>query len=165
MKRESWTRSRQQAAIVAAGVLALGMVSAPSGLASADGAHRASKVCAPVSATGVGQDLGGGSTVATVYVDDHAIGTTAATFTITGARGPILSFAGPIVFTSDPGTLTAQVTGTLNSNNGRFRSVSSSVTGTDELAGVLGKLRFRGVESLVDGSFTESITGRLCART
>jgi hypothetical protein len=60
----------------------------------------------------VGQDLGGGQTMATVSVAGVPIGSTAATVTITGVVGTTVSFVGPIVFTGPRGTLTAAVTGT-----------------------------------------------------
>jgi hypothetical protein len=148
-------------------VLAIGTMSGAGAQAAERGVHSAAGVCSPVHAAADGQDLGDGSTVATVTVDGYRIGTTAATFTPTGMRGDVLLFTGPIVFTPDVaiGTLTAQVDGSFNTRTGTFRSHSSSVTGTDLLAGVSGRLRFRGLENLTDGSFTETITGRLCSRT
>ena len=102
--------------------------------------------CLPVDATGVGQDLGGGQTTAT----------------ITGVDGTVASFVGPIVFTGLGGTLTAQVTGTLDVTTGVFTSTSTSVTGTGLLRRVTGDLTFTGTEDLTTGAFTEAIHGRLC---
>ena len=119
--------------------------------------------CVAVAATGTGQDLGGGRTTATVTVGGVAVGTTAATFTVTGADGTVVSFVGPIVFTGLGGTLTAEVTGTLDTATGDFTSTSSSLTGTGTLAGTTGDLTFSGHEDLTTGAFTETISGHLCA--
>ena len=118
--------------------------------------------CLPLAATGVGQDLGGGQTTATISVAGVEVGTTAATFTITGVEGTIASFRGPIVFTGLGGTLTARVSGTLDVATGTFTSTSTSVTGTGLLRQVTGDVTFTGTEDLATGAFTESIRGRLC---
>ena len=104
--------------------------------APASAAHRRSPRqpghvrCLPVDATGVGQDLGGGQTTATISVGGVEVGTTAAAFTITGVDGTVASFTGPITFTGLGGTLTAQVTGTLDVTDRRFTSTSTSLAGT-----------------------------------
>jgi hypothetical protein len=133
----------------------------PTGAAQASG-RAAKPLCLPVNATGVGQDLGGGMTTATIFSHGLRLGTTHASFTITGVTGTTASFIGPIVFTTLPGTLTAQVAGTLNVATGAFSATSSSVTGTGLLARISGSLTFNGNENLATGSFTETITGRLC---
>jgi hypothetical protein len=119
--------------------------------------------CVAVEATGVGQDLGGGRTTATVTIAGITVGTTAATFTITGVDGTAVSFVGPIVFTGLGGTLTADVTGTLDTATGDFTSTSTALTGTGALAGVTGHLTFSGHEDLTTGAFTETISADLCA--
>ncbi len=118
--------------------------------------------CLRVDSTGVGQDLGGGKTTATISVDGVQVGTTAAAFTITGVDGTVASFTGPIVFTGLGGTLTAQVTGTLDVTTGVFTSTSTSVSGTGLLRHVTGDLTFTGTEDLATGAFSESISGHLC---
>ena len=118
--------------------------------------------CLPVDATGVGQDLGGGQTSAAITVGGGQVGTTAAAFTITGVNGTVASFVGPIVFTGLGGTLTAQVTGTLDVTTGAFTSTSTSVSGTGLLRRVTGDLTFTGSEDLKTGAFTEAIHGVLC---
>jgi hypothetical protein len=118
--------------------------------------------CVPVAATGAGQDLGGGQTTATISVGGVEVGTTAAAFTITGVDGTVASFTGPIVFTGLGGTLTAQVTGTLDVTTGVFTSTSTSVAGTGLLRHVTGDLTFTGTEDLATGAFAESISGHLC---
>ena len=74
------------------------------------GQHGHGHQCTKIKAIGVGQDLGEGMTTATISVHGVAVGTTGATFTITGVVDGVAWFTGPIVFTSDLGTLTAEVT-------------------------------------------------------
>jgi len=61
---------------------AAALVAAP---AHASARPAAAGRCAPIEATGTGQDLGNGQTTATVSVDGQVVGTTRATFTITGS--------------------------------------------------------------------------------
>ena len=72
------------------------------------------------------------------------------------------SFVGPLVFTSDIGTITAQTAGTLDIATGLFVSRSADLTGTGAFRGVTGRISLRGTVDLTDGSFTERISGRLC---
>ncbi len=147
--------------IAVAGMVALAL--AVPATASASPAYRhPHRPCAPVAAAGVGQDLGDGQTTATVYVHGLMIGTTTGSFTITGVVGSIASFTGPIDFSLPGGTLTAPVTGTLDTATGEFVSSSSSVSGYGVYAAVVGSLTFRGTENLATGAFTETISGRLC---
>ena len=124
----------------------------------------AGTICLPVKASGIGQDQGNLVTTARITTHGILLGTTRAEFTITGAVGTTVSFVGPIVFTTHIGTLTAQLTGTLDAATGVFGADSTIESGTGLLRGVTGNLRFDGVQNLVTGSFTETITGRLCAR-
>jgi hypothetical protein len=119
-------------------------------------------VCVPILATGVGQDLGGGVTEATISVAGIAVGQTKASFTTMGVSGTVASFAGPIVFTSRAGTLTAQSTGSLDTTTGDFRTTSTNLTGTGLLWGITGDVTLAGMENLTTGRFTETITGSLC---
>jgi hypothetical protein len=119
-------------------------------------------VCVPILATGAGQDLGGGVTEATISAGKIALGRTSASFTTTGVSGTVASFAGPIVFTSRAGTLTAQATGSLDTTTGDFRTTSANLTGTGLLRGTTGDVTLVGTENLTTGAFTETITGRLC---
>jgi hypothetical protein len=118
--------------------------------------------CVPILALGAGQDLGGGATEATVSVDGVAVGRTNASFTTTGVAGTVASFAGPIVFSSLAGTLTAQATGSLDITTGDFRTIATSLAGTGLLRRISGQVTLVGQENLTTGSFTETITGRLC---
>ena len=113
-------------------------------------------------ATGVGQDLGGGRTTATISVHGVEVGTTAAAFTVTGTVGTVASFAGPITFTGLGGTPTAPVTGTLDVTTGAFTSTSTGITGTGALRHVTGDVTITGTEDLATGAFTETLTGHLC---
>lgn len=133
----------------------------PGGVAQAAARRSSHPACFAVQATGVGQDLGGGQTGATISSHGVILGHTHATFTPTGMAGSTESFTGSIVFRSRAGTLTAQVAGTFHTT-GHFRATSSSVTGTGLLRRVTGKLTLSGIESLTTGSFSETITGVLC---
>ena len=138
-------------------------VAAPASATTHPQVRRGHAHCLPLHATGVGQDLGGGQTAATLSVRGVEVGTTAAAFTISGVDGNLASFSGPLVFTGLGGTLTAQVSGTLDVTTGAFTSTSSSLTGTGLLRGVTGELTFTGTEDLGTGAFTERVDGRLCA--
>ncbi len=118
--------------------------------------------CLQVDATGAGQDLGGGRTAATLFVDGVAGGMTSAAFTVTGVEGTVASFTGPITFTGRGGTLTADVAGTLDLATGAFASTSTSLTGTGAFRGATGSVTLTGVEDLATGAFTETVTGTLC---
>jgi hypothetical protein len=133
--------------------------------APAGAAPRASHaVCAPVSADGVGQDLGMGHTQATLSVAGTQVATSEAFFTIDSTTGSVASFHGPITLTPvvGPGTLVAQVTGTFDGASGEFRATSTSLTGSGPLRKVSGQLTFAGLENLSNGAFTETVSGRLC---
>ena len=118
--------------------------------------------CHRINAKAVGQESGGGQVTAQVIGGGLLHGTYEASFTITGFSGTLASFQGPIVFTVAGGTLTAQVTGTFDVTTGQFEATSTSITGTGILAGATGNLTFSGVENLVTGSSTETITGVIC---
>ncbi|MEO5745431.1 MAG: hypothetical protein ABIQ53_12710 [Terracoccus sp.] len=121
------------------------------------------RVCAPIVASGVGQDLGGGQTTATISSHGVRLGTSTATFTTTGLNGTVASFAGDIVIATAVGALTVPVTGTLDVTTGAFSSSSTTVTGSGVLSSVSGALTFTGVENLTTGAFTETVKGRLCS--
>jgi hypothetical protein len=146
--------------------LPVALVAGPPAAAGPGSGHpspRAAHVrCADVAASGVGQDLGGGRTTATISVAGEEVGTTAAAFTITGVDGTVASFTGPITFTGRGGTLTAQVNGSLDLTNGSFTSTSTSLAGTGAYRRVTGQLTLTGTEDLTTGVFTEVITGQLC---
>jgi hypothetical protein len=118
--------------------------------------------CRNINATGVGQDLGGGQTVGQISDGGLLQGTTAASFSIIGISGTVASFAGPITFTTNRATLTANLVGTLDLASGAFSAASSGISGTDKLAGATGSLSFSGGENLVTGAFTEVVSGSIC---
>ena len=118
--------------------------------------------CHRIDASGVGQDLGGGNTVARISDGGLLQGTTAAAFTITGLSGTLASFVGTITFTTNRATLAAEVAGTLDVATGAFNATSSSLSGTGKLEGATGGLVFAGIENLVTGTFTEVVTGQVC---
>ena len=150
------------AAVIGA-LLAVMPATAADATTTRDVSRGAAKICVPVRATGVGQDLGGGQTVATISIGSLEIGMTQGAFTITEVDpNGIASFTGPITFTSDVGTIVAPVTGTLDTATGAFESTSTSLTGTGVFTGVTGTVTLRGTEDLVTGAFTERVTGRLC---
>lgn len=130
-------------------------VVAPAGVSAAVSCHN-------INAKGAGQDLGGGSTIATIMGGGLLEGTTAASFMITGLSGTVASFEGTIVFTVNNGTLTAALSGTIDVVSGAFSATTTSITGIGKLAGATGSLSFSGVENLATGSFTEDITGEIC---
>jgi hypothetical protein len=121
-----------------------------------------SPICLQVSADGVGQDLGGGRTTATISVAGVIIGTTEASFAVNGIDGTVASFTGDIIFRNSYGTLVAPVSGTLDTASGHFVSTSTTVSGTRAYRHVTGSLTFTGNENLATGAFTEVITGTLC---
>ena len=85
--------------------------------------------------TGVGQDLGGGQVQVTAQVIGGGLlhGTYQSSFQIVGFSFPVASFEGPSVFTVTGGTLTTQVTGTLDVT----RSVLGACPGVDSSTDVL----------------------------
>ena len=118
--------------------------------------------CHRIHASGVGQDQGGGNTVAQISDGGLLQGTTAAAFTITGLSGTLASFVGTITFTTNRATLAAEVVGTLDLATGAFSATTSSLSGTGKLEGASGGLVFSGVENLAAGTFTEVVTGQVC---
>ena len=118
--------------------------------------------CHRVKAVGVGQDLGGGNTTATISHAGFLNGTTTAHFDITGGTPPVLTFAGTVVFAAKHGTLTVDIAGTFNVATGAFDATGSVRSGTGKFAGATGTLTFSGVEDFSTGAFTETITGRIC---
>jgi hypothetical protein len=120
-----------------------------------------SQGCSQVHATGVGQDLGGGHTTATISHGGLLNGTTQGQFAIAGAP-PVFAITGTVVFTTKHGGITATVSGTFNVATGAFNASGPLSAGTGKLAGASGALTLAGVENLATGAFTETITGTLC---
>lgn len=147
------------------GAAALSLVALSTPAEAGTAGHRPA-YCVTVTADGVGQDLGGGRTQATLSVAGHVLGTTTAMFDIGSVSGSVASFTGPLVFTPDrvPGALTAELVGTFDVGSGVFAATSTSLTGAGALRGVTGSLTVNGTEDLANGTFTETLTAELCAR-
>jgi len=118
--------------------------------------------CHRIRARGVGQDLGGGNTTATITRGGILNGTTSAHFDITGGTPPVLTFAGTVAFTTPNGTLTVMIAGTFNVATGAFRASGPVTGGTGAFTGARGRLRFVGNQDLATGAFTETVRGRIC---
>jgi hypothetical protein len=119
--------------------------------------------CHNVSAHGLGQDLGGGITRARILGGGLLEGTTSGSFAVTGFSGTVASIAGTVEFTTNRATLTATVAGTLDVATGAFTASGPVTDATGKLAGATGALTFAGVEDLSTGSFTEDVSGSVCA--
>ena len=117
--------------------------------------------CRSIHATGVGQDLGGGNTTATIRHGGPLNGTTSGHFVTAGAP-PVFAISGTVTFTAKHGTLVATVTGTFDVTTGAFTASGPVSAGTVKLAGATGTLTLTGVENLSTGAFTETITGTIC---
>jgi hypothetical protein len=117
--------------------------------------------CSQINATGIGQDLGNGNTIATIRQAGFLNGTTSGHFDISGDP-PVFTINGTVVFTAKHGTLTVNLSGTFNVATGEFTASGPVAGGTGKLAGATGNLTFTGVENLETGAFTETITGTVC---
>ena len=95
----------------------------------------------------------------------RGVGLTAATFTPMGQVGSTVTFSGPITFTArfGLGTLTVSASGSVDVTTGVFAAAGPITAATGALRGTSGALTFRGTENLSTGSFTETVTGQLCA--
>jgi hypothetical protein len=128
-------------------------------VAASPAAASGPRICVPVKAQGAGHDNGDLTTDARITTHGILLGTTHAEFQPTDT-----GFTGPIVFTTRIGTLTAVVDGSFLATPGAFAAQSNSVTGTGAFRGVTGDIHIEGLEDLSSFDFTETITGRLCAR-
>ena len=118
--------------------------------------------CTNVQATGVGQDLGNGVTVATISRGGWLNGATSGAFVITGGAPPVFTVAGTVVFTTKHGALTLTAAGTFDVSTGAFMTSGPVSAGTGKLAGATGTLTIAGVQNLATGAFTETVTGTIC---
>ncbi len=120
--------------------------------------------CHTIDATGMGQDLGGGITQAQIQDGGLLQGTTIGEFTFTNL--PSLDFEGTVTFTTNRATLEVTVAGTiviLDASTAAFNASGPITDATGKLEGANGNLTFDGIQNLVDGSFTETVTGQFCA--
>jgi hypothetical protein len=67
-----------------------------------------------------------------------------------------------VEFTTNQGTLTVSVIGTLDTSTGEFSALGPVTGATGKLAGATGTLNFKGIEDLSNGNFVEDITGNIC---
>jgi hypothetical protein len=118
--------------------------------------------CLTVNATAVGQNLGGGQTTSTILHAGILNGTSTAQLHITGGTPPVINLVGTGVLTTNDGTLTVSTVGTLNQATGAIEATGHIVAGTGVFAHATGELMFVGVEDLVTGAFTNTITGTVC---
>lgn len=130
--------------------------------AAAPASAPAATSCHKINAKGIGKDNGDLTTSAQIIGGGLLHGTTTAAFTPTGFSFPDFSFTGTITFTTNNGTLTASLTGSLNVVTGEFTATTTGMSGTGKLAGVTGQLTLRGVEDLSTLVFTEDVTGEIC---
>lgn len=118
-------------------------------------------VCFPVRLTGIGEATSATTTTAKIFLKGREIATTTGTFSTPDASG---AFTGSVLFTPkgiNGGTLVANVKGSFGPGFASF-SAAGPVTGTGFLSHTSGRLYFVGPLN-ADGTFTEVITGRLCA--
>jgi hypothetical protein len=118
--------------------------------------------CTNVHATGVGQDLGNGVTVATISRGGWLNGTSSGAFVITGGAPPVFTVAGTVVYTTKHGTLTLTAAGTFDVSTGAFETSGPVSAGTGKLVGATGTLTIAGIQNLATGAFTEVVTGTIC---
>ncbi|MEL7156434.1 MAG: hypothetical protein AAFN30_07535 [Actinomycetota bacterium] len=92
-------------------------------------------------------------------------GTTEAAFTVTGPTPTGIAFEGELVFDARQGTLTLDLAGTLDLTTGAFESSGPVVSGSEGFTGAVGTIQLDGTQDLTDpaGSFTEKVTGEVCA--
>jgi hypothetical protein len=127
------------------------------------GQAQAAVSCHKINAEGIGQDLGGGVTNATINGGGLLNGTTVGNFTITGFSPPVASFVGTVQFAVNRATLTVTVAGIFDLATGEFSASGPVTDSTGKLADATGTLLLDGVEDLSNGSFSESVTGIICA--
>ncbi len=89
-------------------------------------------------------------------------GTIEAVFQDTGSTPTGVTYTGVITFTTNRGTLTVEVDGTLDLATGEFGASGEVGEATGKLDGATGTLTFAGVVNLLDGSFTETVSGEIC---
>ena len=126
------------------------------------GEARAEVSCHKINAKGVGEDLGNFATRAEIIGGGLLHGTTAAQFAPTGMSGTVLSFAGTVTFTTNQGTLTVAVTGTVDVATGEFSARGPVSAATGKLEGATGTITLQGIQDLATGSFVEDVSGNIC---
>ena len=153
-----WSRLRSAVLLV---VVTVAVAVAPA-TASPAAARPRPPACLEVSVTGVGRDLGNLRTEGELSDGSYRVASTQAAFRPLGLSGTVLGFEGPLVITPTrvPGTITAQLVGTVDVVTGRFTATSAELTGTGPLHDVTGTLVVDGVQP--GSTFTETVSGTLC---
>jgi hypothetical protein len=136
------------------------------------GQATAATSCHQINATGAGQGAaprpgdppGLIRTIAQIRGGGLLQGTTEAAFQVTGATPTGIAFAGDITFTTNRGTLSVDLDGTLDLTTGEFLASGDVGGATGKLDGATGALTLAGVQNLQDpaGSFTETVSGAVC---
>ncbi|MGI9594879.1 MAG: hypothetical protein ACR2QK_01890, partial [Acidimicrobiales bacterium] len=87
-----------------------------------------------------------------------------AAFSITGATATGITFGGELTFTTRQGTLTLDLTGSLDLSTGEFASTGPVRSGTGRFDGAVGSISLDGLQDLADpaGGFTEHVVGEVC---
>lgn len=103
-------------------------------------------------------------TVAQIRGGGLVQGTTEAAFQVSGTTPTGIAFTGGVTFTTNRGTLSVDLDGTLDLTTGDFRASGDVSGGTGKLDGATGTLTLAGVQDLLDpaGSFTETVSGEVC---
>lgn len=91
-------------------------------------------------------------------------GTTDAAFTVTGPTPTGIAYEGELTFSARRGTLTLDLTGTLDLSTGAFTTSGPVSAGTEGFVSAVGTISIDGHQDLSDpaGSFTETIDGEVC---
>lgn len=128
--------------------------------------------CHQINATGTGQGAapqpgdppGLIRTVAQIRGGGLLQGTTEAAFQVTGPTSTGIAFAGDITFTTNRGTLSVDLDGTLDLATGDFRASGDVSGAAGKLGSATGTLTLAGVQDLLDpaGGFTETVSGEIC---
>jgi len=151
-------------------VLLLLLVIAPALGTFADA--RAAESCHKINAKGVGQQVSDTETTATILGGGLLHGTTYGDFSGSipdySNYPPIIAFSeGTITFTTNRGTLTVTVAGTMEftlTGQMIFIGEGAVTDAAGKLAGATGNLHFDAVEDMTTGSFVETVTGNICVR-
>jgi hypothetical protein len=91
-------------------------------------------------------------------------GTTEAAFQVSGSTPTGIAFAGDITFSTNRGTLSVDLDGTLDLTTGDFRASGDVSGASGKLEGATGTLTLSGVQNLLDpaGRFVETVSGEIC---
>ena len=128
----------------------------------AAGSANAALSCHKINAKGIGQDLGNGSTQATIIGGGLLHGTTLGQFSIISVNPPVASFEGTVTFTTKQGGAVVTVDGVLDITTGEFSASGPVTSGTGKLADASGNIALHGTQDLLTGAFVEDVTGLLC---